>query len=93
MKLAIIGSGNVGGALGKLWAEKGHAVDDVDQVGSHRTALVTLLVERTVPALLVAQLRPRWVGVTRRVAQLEGLVVELEIDVPRAPVLDSNRYR
>jgi hypothetical protein len=26
MKLAIIGSGNVGGALGKLWAEKGHDV-------------------------------------------------------------------
>ena len=26
MKLAIIGSGNVGGALGKLWAEKGHDI-------------------------------------------------------------------
>ena len=26
MKIGIIGSGNVGSALGKIWAEKGHEV-------------------------------------------------------------------
>ena len=26
MKIGVIGAGNVGGALGKLWADKGHEI-------------------------------------------------------------------
>ncbi|MDP1676237.1 MAG: NADPH-dependent F420 reductase [Bacteroidota bacterium] len=90
MKISIIGAGNVGGKLGKLWAEKGHTIiygvrnpltpkvqTILQETGHSATAE---LVKNAVQKSDVAVLATPWEAVGEVVFQLVGLQGKILVD-------------
>ncbi len=90
MKIAIIGSGNVGGALGKAWARCGHEIIfGVRDAGSEKIkVLLTEIGERAAAASVkdaaaageVVALAAAWEATEAIIAQTGGLAGKIVID-------------
>ena len=52
MRIAVIGRGNVGGGLAKLWRDAGHDVDELGKDGGDASAAEVVLV--AVPSAAIA---------------------------------------
>ncbi|HEY3550600.1 MAG TPA: hypothetical protein VGK69_06070 [Gaiellaceae bacterium] len=66
MKIAVIGRGNVGGGLGRLWRHAGHTVDEFGRDGGDASSADVLVV--AIPALAVPITLRRVEGIAGKAA-------------------------
>ncbi len=86
MKIAIIGAGNIGGNLGKLWAEQGHEVffavksPPSDKVTTTLSSITATFHTGTIPEAVafvdVILLSVHWQSVPEILTQLQGIIAD-----------------